>query len=250
MRTGGRQDEEMRPVTITRGYLKYAEGSALIEIGDTKVLCAASVEERVPQFLKDSGQGWITAEYGLLPRSTTTRTPREGITGRPSGRTSEIQRLVGRSLRGVAELKKLGERTIVIDCDVIQADGGTRTAAVTGGFVALAECLSLLKDEGRVKEDPLLDYVAAISVGTVEGRILLDLSYAEDSIAEVDMNVVMTGTGRFVEIQGTAEESPFGKEQLDAMLAVAARGVRELVQLQQRVLAERLQTAKLPLDKR
>lgn len=249
MRTGGRTDEEMRPVTITRGYLKYAEGSALIEIGDTKVLCAASVEERVPQFLRDSGQGWITAEYGLLPRSTTTRTPREGIAGRVSGRTSEIQRLVGRSLRGVADLKKLGERTIVIDCDVIQADGGTRAAAVTGGFVALAESLDLLKEEGRIKEDPLLDYVAAISVGTVEGRILLDLSYAEDSIAEVDMNVVMTGTGRFVEIQGTAEESPFSKEQLDSMLAVAAQGVRALVQLQQRVVAERLQTAKLPLDK-
>lgn len=249
MRTGGRTDEEMRPVTITRGCLKYAEGSALIEIGDTKVLCAASVEERVPQFLKDSGQGWITAEYGLLPRSTTTRTQREGITGRVSGRTSEIQRLVGRSLRGVADLKKLGERTIVIDCDVIQADGGTRAAAVTGGFVALAESLDLLKEEGRIKEDPLLDYVAAISVGTVEGRILLDLSYAEDSIAEVDMNVVMTGTGRFVEVQGTAEESPFSKEQLDSMLAVAAQGVRALVQLQQRVVAERLQTAKLPLDK-
>jgi ribonuclease PH len=166
-----------------------------------------------------------------------------------SGRTSEIQRLVGRSLRGVADLKKLGERTIVIDCDVIQADGGTRAAAVTGGFVALAGSLDLLKEEGRIKEDPLLDYVAAISVGTVEGRILLDLSYAEDSIAEVDMNVVMTGTGRFVEIQGTAEESPFSKEQLDSMLAVAAQGVRALVQLQQRVVAERLQTAKLPLDK-
>lgn len=249
MRIGGRKDEEMRPVIITRGYLRYAEGSALIEIGDTKVLCAASVEERVPQFLKDSGQGWITAEYGLLPRSTTSRTPREGIAGRVSGRTSEIQRLVGRSLRGVADLKKLGERTIVIDCDVIQADGGTRAAAVTGGFVALAESLDLLKEEGRIKEDPLLDYVAAISVGTVEGRILLDLSYAEDSIAEVDMNVVMTGTERFVEVQGTAEESPFSKEQLDAMLAVAARGVRELVQLQHQVVAERLQTAKLPLDR-
>ena len=249
MRIGGRKDEEMRPVMITRGYLRYAEGSALIEIGDTKVLCAASVEERVPQFLKDSGQGWITAEYGLLPRSTTSRTPREAIAGRVSGRTSEIQRLVGRSLRGVADLKKLGERTIVIDCDVIQADGGTRAAAVTGGFVALAESLDLLKEEGKIKEDPLLDYVAAISVGTVEGRILLDLSYAEDSIAEVDMNVVMTGTGRFVEVQGTAEESPFSKEQLDAMLAVAARGVQELVQLQHQVVAERLQTAKLPLDR-
>lgn len=238
MRTGGRQDDEMRPVTITRGYLKYAEGSALIEIGDTKILCAASVEERVPQFLKDSGQGWITAEYGLLPRSTTTRTPREGIAGRVSGRTSEIQRLVGRSLRGVANLKKLGERTIVIDCDVIQADGGTRTAAVTGGFVALAESLDLLKDEGRIKEDPLLDYVAAISVGTVEGRILLDLSYAEDSIAEVDMNVVMTGRGLLVEVQGTAEKVPFSRGDLDALLDLATSGIEELHDLQRRAVAD------------
>ena len=250
MRIGGRKDEEMRPVTITRGYLKSAEGSALIEVGDTKVLCAASVEERVPPFLRDSGQGWITAEYGLLPRSTTTRTSREATAGRVSGRTSEIQRMVGRSLRGIADLKKLGERTIVIDCDVIQADGGTRAAAVTGGFVALADSLYLLKEQGKFKEDPLLDYVAAVSVGTVEGRILLDLAYAEDSIAEVDMNVVMTGSGRFVEVQGTAEESPFSREQLTGMLDVAARGIRELIHLQQRLLAERLQTLKLPLDKR
>ncbi|MGH7351509.1 MAG: ribonuclease PH [Candidatus Methylomirabilales bacterium] len=249
MRAGGRTDEEMRPVTITRGYLKYAEGSALIEVGETRILCAASVEERVPQFLKDSGQGWITAEYGLLPRSTTTRTPREVAAGRVSGRTSEIQRLVGRSLRGVTDLRRLGERTIVIDCDVIQADGGTRAAAVTAGFVALADSVALLRDLGKIKEDPLLDSVAAISVGIVEGRVLMDLCYAEDAIAEVDMNVVMTGAGRFVEVQGTAEESPFSKEQLDAMLAVAAQGVRQLVRLQQRLLAERLQTAKLPLDK-
>lgn len=249
MRASGRKDEEMRPVTITRGYLKHAEGSALIEFGHTKVLCAASVEERVPQFLKDSGQGWITAEYALLPRSTTIRTPREAVAGRVSGRTSEIQRLVGRSLRGVADLKRLGERTIVIDCDVIQADGGTRAAAVTGGFVALADSLHLLKEQGKIKEDPLLDNVAAISVGTVEGRIFLDLCYAEDSIADVDMNVVMTGAGKFVEIQGTAEEAPFSKEQLDAMLTVAARGIRELVHLQQRLVAERLETLKLPLDK-
>ncbi len=249
MRIHGRKEEELRPVTITRGYLRSAEGSALIEIGDTKVLCAASVEDRVPPFLKDSGQGWLTAEYGLLPRSTTTRTPREGIAGRVSGRTFEIQRMVGRSLRGVADLKRLGERTIVIDCDVIQADGGTRTAAVTGGFVALADSLHLLKEQGKIREDPLVDYVAAISVGTVEGRILLDLSYAEDSIADVDLNVVMTGSGKFVEVQGTAEEFPFTKEQLDAMLNVAARGIRDLVQLQQRLLGDRLQTVKLPLDK-
>ncbi len=249
MRPGGRKDDEIRPVTITRGVLKYAEGSALIELGDTRVLCAASVEERVPPFLKDSGQGWITAEYGLLPRSTTTRSPREAAAGRVSGRTSEIQRLIGRSLRGVADLKRLGERTIIIDCDVIQADGGTRAAAVTGGFIALADSLRLLKEQGKIKDDPLSDYVAAISVGTVEGRILLDLSYAEDSIAEVDMNVVMTGAGRFVEVQGTGEESPFSGEQLDAMLTLAARGIQDLIQLQQQLVVKRLQTAKLPLDK-
>jgi ribonuclease PH len=249
MRQGGRRDDEMRPVTITRGFLKYAEGSALIEFGHTKVLCAASVEERVPQFLRDSGQGWITAEYGLLPRSTTTRTPREAVAGRVSGRTAEIQRLVGRSLRGIADLRRLGERTIVIDCDVMQADGGTRAAAVTGAFVALADSVYLLKEQGKIKEDPLLDYVAAISVGTVEGGVLLDLSYAEDSIAEVDMNVVMTGAGRFVEVQGTGEESPFSKEQLDAMLALATRGIRDLIHLQRQLVVERLQTVKLPLDK-
>jgi ribonuclease PH len=249
MRQGGRRDDEMRPVTITRGFLKYAEGSALIEFGHTKVLCAASVEERVPQFLRDSGQGWITAEYGLLPRSTTTRTPREAVAGRVSGRTAEIQRLVGRSLRGIADLRRLGERTIVIDCDVMQADGGTRAAAVTGAFVALADSVYLLKEQGKIKEDPLLDYVAAISVGTVEGGVLLDLSYAEDSIAEVDMNVVMTGAGRFVEVQGTGEESPFSKEQLDAMLALATRGIRDLIHLQRQLVLERLQTVKLPLDK-
>src|SRR3990172_3538513 len=239
----------MRPVTITRKYLKYAEGSVLIDVGDTRVLCSATVEERVPQFLKDSGQGWITAEYGLLPRSTNTRTQREGTAGRVSGRTAEIQRLVGRSLRGVTDLRRLGERTIIIDCDVIQADGGTRAAAVTGGFVALGESLQLLREQGKIKEEPLLDSVAAVSVGAVEGRILLDLCYAEDAIAEVDINVVMTGTGKFVEVQGTAEETPFTKEQLDAMLAVAARGIRQLVELQRRLVAERLQTVKLPLDK-
>jgi len=249
MRGDGRRDDEMRPVTITRKYLKYAEGSVLIDVGDTRVLCSATVEERVPQFLKDSGHGWITAEYGLLPRSTNTRTQREVTAGRVSGRTAEIQRLVGRSLRGVTDLRRLGERTIIIDCDVIQADGGTRAAAVTGGFVALGESLQLLREQGKIKEEPLLDSVAAVSVGAVEGRILLDLCYAEDAIAEVDINVVMTGTGKFVEVQGTAEETPFTKEQLDAMLAVAARGIRQLVELQRRLVAERLQTVKLPLDK-
>lgn len=245
MRIDGRKDHEVRPVTITRGYLKYAEGSALIELGETKVLCAASVEDRVPQFLKDSGQGWITAEYGMLPRSTKTRTSREGLAGRPSGRTFEIQRLIGRSLRGVVDLSGLGERTVFIDCDVIQADGGTRTAAITGALVALADALSLLKEQGAIKEPPLKDHVAAISVGTVEGRILLDLCYAEDSIAEVDMNVVMTGTGSFVEVQGTAEATPFSKGQMDAMLALATKGIEQLIHLQRRLLTERLQTVKL-----
>ncbi len=249
MRVDGRKDEEMRPVAITRDVLKFAEGSALIEVGSTKVLCAATVEERVPQFLKDSGQGWITAEYGLLPRSTAVRTPRESAAGRVSGRTSEIQRLIGRSLRGIANLKRLGERTIIIDCDVIQADGGTRAAAVTGGLVALADCLHLLREQGKIKEDCLQDHVAAVSVGTVERRILLDLCYAEDSVADVDMNVVMTGSGKFVEVQGTAEDTPFSKEQLDAMLAVAAGGIRDLIQLQHRLVRERLQAVKLPLDK-
>ncbi len=238
MRPDGRQPDEMRPVTITRDFLRHAEGSVLIAVGDTKVVCSASVEERVPVFLKDSGQGWVTAEYGMLPRSTKTRSPREN-SGRPSGRTFEIQRLVGRCLRAVTDLAALGPRTIWIDCDVLQADGGTRTASITGAYVALADALQTLRGQGVLRSLPLKDFVAATSVGLVEGRIVLDLCYAEDVTAEVDMNVVMTGGGAFVEVQGTAEERPYDRAQLDAMLAAAGDGIRELVALQRKLLAER-----------
>lgn len=240
MRIDGRKAGEMRPVHITRGILKHAEGSALIEVGETRVLCAASVEDRVPQFLRESGQGWVTAEYGMLPRSTKTRTPREATAGKVSGRTSEIQRLIGRSLRAVTDLRGLGERTIWIDCDVLQADGGTRTASITGGCVALTDALGFLRDQGKIAGSLLQDFVAAVSVGVVEGELLLDLNYAEDSIAEVDMNVVMTGAGNFVEVQGTAEETPFAKGVLDRMIEMAAHGIGELVRIQQQLLAERL----------
>jgi ribonuclease PH len=209
----------------------------LIEFGETRVLCNVSVEEKVPPFLKGKGQGWVTAEYGMLPRATTTRTPREA--GRTGGRTHEIQRLVGRSLRSVVELAKLGERTITVDCDVIQADGGTRTAAITGGFLALADCLHGLQAGGRLLQEPLRDRVAATSVGLVAGTALLDLDYSEDSTAEVDMNVVMTGNGRFVEVQGTAEQTPFDVAQLESLLALARRGIERLVELQRRLLADR-----------
>jgi ribonuclease PH len=238
MRPDGRQPDEMRPVTITRDFLRHAEGSALIAVGDTKVVCSASVEERVPPFLKDSGQGWVTAEYGMLPRSTKTRSPRD-TAGRPNGRTFEIQRLVGRSLRAVTDLKALGPRTIWIDCDVLQADGGTRTAAITGAYVALADALQLLRGQGVLRSLPLKDFVAATSVGIADGGVVLDLCYAEDVTAEVDMNVVMTGGGRFVEVQGTAEEQPFDRSQLDAMLQTAAAGIRDLISLQRKLLAER-----------
>lgn len=249
MRLDGRKPNEMRPVKITRGVLRYAEGSALIEVGETRVLCSASVEDRVPQFLRESGQGWITAEYGMLPRATQTRTPRESTAGRPSGRTQEIQRLIGRSLRAVTDLAGLGERTVWMDCDVLQADGGTRTAAITGAFVALADALHHLRAEGAVGRMLLRDTVAAVSVGLVEGEVLLDLSYAEDSIAQVDLNLVQTGSGKFVEIQGTAEESPFDRAVLDQMLALGAAGIRELVLLQQKLLGDLL-PGRMPLDKR
>jgi ribonuclease PH len=229
----------MRPVTITRDFLRHAEGSVLIAVGETKVICTASVEEKVPQFLRETGQGWVTAEYGMLPRSTKTRTPRETSAGRPSGRTFEIQRLVGRSLRGVTDLAALGERTIWIDCDVIQADGGTRTAAITGAFIALADALHTLRDNGRITSLPLKDFVAATSIGLVEGEVVLDLCYAEDSIADVDMNVVMTGAGKYIEIQGTAEESPFDRSQLESMLQLAGTGIRELIAIQRKLLGER-----------
>ena len=244
MRSDGRRADEMRAVTITRDFLRHAEGSTLIEVGDTKVVCTASIEDRVPPFLRDTGQGWVTAEYGMLPRSTKTRTVRETASGRPSGRTFEIQRLVGRSLRGVTNLAALGPRTIWIDCDVIQADGGTRTAAITGAYIALADALHYLRANGQISSLPLKDFVAATSVGIVEGQAVLDLCYAEDSIADVDMNVIMTGGGKFVEIQGTAEDATFDRPQLDGMLRLAAEGIQQLIAHQRRLLAERVATGK------
>jgi ribonuclease PH len=235
-RHDGRAPADLRPVRLTRRYIRHAEGAVLVEVGDTRVICTASVEERVPPFLRGTGQGWITAEYGMLPRATTTRTGREA--GRTGGRTHEIQRLIGRSLRAVAALDKLGERTITIDCDVIQADGGTRTAAITGGFVALADCLQQLRAGGKLLGEPLRDCVAATSVGLVAGAPVVDLDYHEDSTAEVDMNVVMTGAGGFVEVQGTAERTPFELGQLEALLRLARQGVAQLIALQRRALAD------------
>ena len=224
-------------MSIKTGPLKYAEGSALIKMGDTQVLCAASVQDSVPPFLHDSGkEGWVTAEYAMLPRATLTRSEREGARGRSRGRSQEIQRLVGRSLRAVVDMQKLGERTIVIDCDVIQADGGTRCASITGGFVALSLAVNLLLWKGMIEENPIREYVAAVSAGKVGGKELLDLDYSEDSKAEVDFNVVMTESGRFVEIQGTAEHDPFGKPELDRMLGLAEKGIRELIRWQKKVL--------------
>jgi ribonuclease PH len=244
MRPDGRHPSQMRPVTITRDFIRHAEGSVLIEVGETRVVCTASAEDRVPPFLRDTGQGWVTAEYGMLPRSTKTRTPRDATSGRPSGRTFEIQRLVGRSLRGITDLTVLGPRTIWIDCDVLQADGGTRTAAITGAYIALADALQYLRKNGLISSLPLKDFVAATSVGLVEGQVLLDLCYAEDSVADVDMNVVMTGGGKYIEVQGTAEDAPFDRAALDSMLQVASAGIQELVALQRRLLAERLAAPK------
>lgn len=235
-RSDGRGPEALRPVKITRHYMKHAEGSVLIEMGDTKVICSASVEERVPRFLRNTGKGWITAEYSMLPRSTHTRTSRDSLTGRGSGRAFEIQRLIGRSLRSVADLNGFGERTIWIDCDVIQADGGTRTASITGAYVALVDAFQMMVKQGSAKKIPLKGSVAAISVGKVNGKIFLDLNYEEDSRAEVDMNVVMTGDGSFVEVQGTAEESVFTKEEMDEMTRVAEKGITELTRIQKEVL--------------
>jgi ribonuclease PH len=226
----------LRPIKVRTGYLKHAEGSALIEAGYTRVLCAVSVENRLPYFLHGKGQGWITGEYSLLPRSTHTRTPRESMRGKVSGRTMEIQRLIGRSLRAVADLVGLGERQLVVDCDVLQADGGTRTLAITGAYIALYEALMTLKNRNVIKEIPLLDAVAATSVGIVGGVPMLDLCYSEDSAAEVDFNVVMTGRGRFVEVQGTAEGMAFTKADLDRMLTLARKGVGELLKIQKRAL--------------
>jgi ribonuclease PH len=234
-RADGRSPDQLRPATITRAFLLHPEGSVLVEFGATKVICTATVEEKVPQFLKGQGLGWVTAEYGMLPRSTNTRMNRENRG--PSGRSQEIQRLVGRALRAVADRSRLGERTVWIDCDVIQADGGTRTAAITGGFVALADAIG--KIPGVNPTAVLRDCVAAISVGIVGGAALLDLNYLEDSTAEVDMNVVMTGRGEFVEVQGTAEQVPFDRARLDALLALAERGIRQLIGLQRRALEHR-----------
>jgi ribonuclease PH len=222
----------MRPVKVNTGYLMTAEGSAMIEIGNTRVLCAASVEETVPPFLRNSGKGWVTAEYSMLPRATATRTAREITKGRPSGRTMEIQRLIGRSLRSVVDMDTLGERSVVIDCDVLQADGGTRTAAITGAYIALSAALAQLVKFGLLKKSPIRDFVAATSVGIVGGVPMLDLCYQEDSQAEVDMNVVMTGSGRFVELQATAEKTAFDDEQMAELLALARKGIGELIALQ------------------
>ena len=236
MRHGGRKAEELRPVRLTRGYTRHAEGSVLVEFGETKVLCTASVEGRVPGFLRDQGRGWVTAEYGMLPRATHTRGDREAARGKQSGRTQEIQRLIGRALRAVVDLAALGENTIQVDCDVLQADGGTRTASITGAFVAVHDALNWMRGKGMIAALPVKDFVAAVSVGLVEGAPVLDLDYAEDSACQTDMNVVMTGAGRFVEVQGTAEGEPFARAELDRLLALAARGIAELVAQQRRAL--------------
>jgi ribonuclease PH len=232
MRIDQRQPSQMRPVKVTTGYQATAEASALIEVGNTRVLCAASVEESVPPFLRGSGKGWVTAEYAMLPRATNTRTPREVTKGRQSGRTMEIQRLIGRSLRTVVDMQLLGERSIVLDCDVLQADGGTRTAAITGAYIALAAAIGQLLKFGTLKKSPLIDYVAATSVGIINGTPMLDLCYQEDSQAEVDMNVVMTGAGKFVEVQATAEKSAFDDTQLATLLGLARAGIQDLVAIQ------------------
>ena len=235
-RSGGRAADQLRPVRITRGYTMHAEGSVLIEFGNTRVLCTASVEEKVPPHKRGSGSGWVTAEYGMLPRATHSRNDREAARGKQSGRTQEIQRLIGRSLRAVFDLAKLGERTIALDCDVLQADGGTRTAAITGAFVAAQDAVNKLLAEGKLAESPITGQVAAVSVGLLRGTPLLDLEYAEDSACDTDMNVVMTGAGHFIEVQGTAEGAAFSRREMDALLALAEKGIAELVQLQQTAL--------------
>jgi ribonuclease PH len=237
-RTDGRAADELRAVRLTPGYLPYAEGSALIEMGQTRVICAASVEDRVPPFLRNRGQGWVTAEYAMLPRATLQRTPRETGRGGPSGRTHEIQRLIGRSLRAVADMTLMGERTIYLDCDVLQADGGTRTAAITGAYVAFALACRRLLRAGKITRSPVTNQNAAVSVGIVDGAPLLDLKYDEDSRAEVDMNIVCTGDGRFVEVQGTAEGEPFRREEMEELLALAAVGIERLIGIQRAVLEE------------
>ena len=234
MRHDGRKPNQLRNVSFKKSYLKYALGSCLIEMGETKVLCTASVEEKVPAFLKKEGKGWVSAEYGMLPASCTERIARESSKGKPSGRTQEIQRLIGRSLRSIVNLEKIGERTIWVDADVIQGDGGTRTAAITGSFVALAEAFEKLKKGGLLLESPFMDHVAAVSVGIIDGKPMLDLCYQEDSHAQVDMNVVMTGAGKFVELQGTAEGKTFTKKEMDQLLNLARKGIAELIELQKK----------------
>lgn len=238
IRHDGRASDQMRPISFERHFTCHAEGSVLVSVGRTKVLCTASVVEGVPRFLKDKGEGWVTAEYGLLPRSTGTRTDREAAKGKQTGRTQEIQRLIGRSLRGIVDRKKLGEFTITLDCDVLQADGGTRCASITGAYVALVDAVQTMLDKGQIAESPILEQIAAISVGMTDAGPVLDLDYVEDSNSDTDMNVVMTSSGRFVEIQGTAEGTPFSMEELQSMLALAQKGCRELMDAQKKALAQ------------
>jgi len=238
MRPDGRKEETLRPLKITRNFLKDVEGAVLIEMGDTKVICTATLEDRVPPFLKGKKKGWVTAEYAMLPRSSRDRISRESSRGKVGGRTHEIQRLIGRSLRSVVDLPALGERTLWMDCDVIQADGGTRTASITGAFIAMVDALRYGQKKGIIAKFPVQDYLAAISVGKVKGRLLLDLNYAEDVNAEVDMNVVMTGQGKYIEVQGTAEGAPFDQTELNGLLALASSGIRELVEKQKQLLGE------------
>jgi ribonuclease PH len=238
MRPDERKAYQLREIKIIRNFIKNAEGSVLIEMGETKVICTASIEERVPPFLKDQNKGWVTGEYSMLPRSTHTRSARESAKGRVGGRTHEIQRLIGRALRSVVDLEALGERTVWLDCDVIQADGGTRTASITGAFVALKDAVHYALENKLIDRQPIKDYLAAVSVGVIEGEPRLDLSYAEDSAAEVDMNIVMTGAGKFIEVQGTAETEPFSREHLDELLDLAAKGIKEIMSFQKEVLGE------------
>ena len=236
VRFDGRRKDQHRPVKVTRNFTKHAEGSVLIEMGDTKVICTASIEEKVPPFLKGKGSGWVTAEYSMLPRATHERTSREAVKGKQGGRTLEIQRLVGRALRSVTDMTQMGERSIWIDCDVIQADGGTRTASITGAFIALADAFMVLKKKDLIKRLPLTDYLAAISVGKVGGEVMVDLAYTEDSMAEVDMNLVMTGRGRYVEVQGTAEKTPFAKQDMDEFLNLGWQAIQRLTAIQKELI--------------
>jgi ribonuclease PH len=238
MRINGRKNDQLRNITITKDYIKHAEGSVLIEMGDTKVICTATIEDRVPPFMRGEGKGWVTAEYSMLPRATHSRNQREANKGKLGGRTMEIQRLIGRALRSVVNLEKLGERTVILDCDVIQADGGTRTASISGAFVAMVDALSKLVKSGSLTELPITDWLAAVSVGIVNEEAVLDLCYEEDSTAKVDMNVVMTGNGRYVEVQGTGEESPFSHDELLALLSIAKKGIEDIHLIQSKALGE------------